>query len=52
VLIGHTSNAFGARQGLVDHLEGVAQLSGEFARALGAPEAGRMLGLWHDVGED
>ncbi len=49
--IGHTRNGRGERQDLVDHLHAVAALTAEFATALGAGEAGRAIGLWHDVGK-
>ena len=45
----HSRNARGVRQDLVEHLRKVADLAAEFARDLGAAEAGRLLGLWHDV---
>lgn len=49
--IGHTKNARGERQDLVDHLRAVSSLTEQFAAPLGAAEAGRLLGLWHDVGK-
>jgi CRISPR-associated endonuclease/helicase Cas3 len=49
--IGHTRNELGARQDLVDHLQGVAYRAAEFADAFGAAEVGRWLGLYHDVGK-
>src|SRR5438067_36365 len=47
----HSKNAQGHRHDLVDHLRAVGALTGEFAEALGAGEAGYWLGLWHDVGK-
>ena len=44
----HSRNARGVRQNLVEHLRKVAELAAEFAGDLGAAEAGRLLGLWHD----
>ena len=38
-------------QPLVDHLNGVAMLAEEFAAGFGAAEAGRLLGLAHDLGK-
>lgn len=35
----------------MEHLRAVAKLSEGFAEPLGAAEAGRLLGLWHDVGK-
>src|SRR6266542_1212253 len=47
----HSRNEQGGRHGLVEHLVGVASLAEQFAAELGAAEAGRYLGLWHDVGK-
>ncbi|MCC6179718.1 MAG: CRISPR-associated endonuclease Cas3'' [Chloroflexi bacterium] len=47
----HSRNDRGERQGLVDHLRGVAERTADFAEPLGAREAGYYLGLWHDVGK-
>jgi len=49
--IAHTRNEAGAQQDLVEHLTAVAKLTREFARGLGAEEAGYWLGLWHDIGK-
>jgi len=38
-------------QTLLDHLEATAGLSGGFAAAFGAEQAGRMAGLFHDLGK-
>jgi CRISPR-associated endonuclease/helicase Cas3 len=38
-------------QPLLDHLEQVAQLAGQFASRFGANAWGRQLGLWHDLGK-
>lgn len=51
VAYAHSANADGIRQDLVAHLRAVADLAAGFARALGAPEAARALGLWHDLGK-
>ena len=47
----HSENPHGEWHELIDHLEGVAERAREFADALGAPEYGYLLGLWHDVGK-
>jgi len=47
----HSSNSAGQRQELAAHLKGVASLAEEFAAAFGAREAGRFLGLCHDIGK-
>ena len=47
----HSRNARGERQGLVAHLRNVAELAADFAGAFGAAEAGRQLGLYHDIGK-
>jgi CRISPR-associated endonuclease/helicase Cas3 len=49
--IGHTRNHRGERQDLEDHLRAVAGMSARFAEPLGASEATRWLGLWHDIGK-
>jgi CRISPR-associated endonuclease/helicase Cas3 len=36
---------------LVDHLQGVSRKAGEFASAFGGSDAGRLAGLWHDLGK-
>lgn len=36
---------------LAEHLAKVADLAGRFAARFGAPEWGRQLGLWHDLGK-
>ncbi len=38
-------------QGLREHLEGVADLAGEFAAAFESADWGRLAGLWHDLGK-
>lgn len=47
----HSPNDRGEWHDLVDHLRGTAALAEEFAKALGAPQIGRFLGLWHDLGK-
>lgn len=49
--IAHTRNRAGVPQLLVDHLRAVSELAADFGRPVGAPEAGRWLGLWHDLGK-
>ena len=47
------SRPFLARPGqaLRDHLSQVSERAGEFAKAFGAPEWGRIVGLLHDIGK-
>ncbi|MCW2311082.1 CRISPR-associated helicase Cas3' [Rhodoferax antarcticus] len=47
----HVRKADGAIQLLPDHLTGVARLSGEFARKIGLPQQGELIGLLHDFGK-
>ncbi len=54
----HTEIAFwghrtedGRVQPLVEHLQGVGMLAGEFADAFGEGEMGTLVGLYHDVGK-
>ncbi len=47
----HSANSLGQRQDLAVHLRGVADLAASFAAPLGAGEAARWLGLWHDLGK-
>lgn len=47
----HSRNDRGQRHDLVAHLHGTAELAASFAGAFGAGEAGRWLGIWHDVGK-
>jgi CRISPR-associated endonuclease/helicase Cas3 len=47
----HSKNAAGNRQGLVEHLHGVAGRAREFAAPLGATDLAEALGLWHDLGK-
>ncbi len=49
--VAHTVNAEGRRHLLVDHLRSVAEMTREFAKALGASEEGYWAGLWHDLGK-
>ena len=51
VLVAHTANRQGQRQGLADHLEAVATLAQEFAQPFGAAELAYALGMWHDLGK-
>ncbi|MDY2791866.1 MAG: HDIG domain-containing protein, partial [Eubacteriales bacterium] len=41
----------GSYQLLKEHLEGVARLAEQFARALGTPKEGWRTGLLHDIGK-
>jgi CRISPR-associated endonuclease/helicase Cas3 len=50
-MFAHSRNAAGARHPLVDHLRATADLTSSFMEPLGAPDLGRYLGLWHDVGK-
>lgn len=45
----HTPNALGAWHDLVPHLRAVGELAATFAVEFGAAEAGRLLGLTHDL---
>lgn len=47
----HSANARGQRHLLEEHLQQVADQTSTYAQALGVPELGRCLGLWHDVGK-
>ncbi len=49
----HTRDGVGQEgwQGLVEHLEGVAERASGFADAFGAGEWGDAAGLWHDLGK-
>ena len=49
--IAHTRNADGARQDLVSHLRGVAELARGFGKPLAAPDAAWLVGLAHDIGK-
>ena len=47
----HSENRDGEYHGLVDHLQAVADLAGEFARPFGGGDAAYYAGLWHDLGK-
>lgn len=47
----HSKNSSGVRQGLVSHLENVAELAARFATSIGAATLGHYLGLVHDIGK-
>ena len=47
----HSRNQQGRRHDLAGHLWAVAELASQFAANLGAPEAARWLGRWHDLGK-
>lgn len=47
----HSANRDGIRHDLLDHLRAVSDLAANFAAPLGAAEAMRQIGLWHDLGK-
>ncbi len=47
----HSRNDRGEWQGLVDHLNAVAEGAARFAARFGASELARWAGLWHDLGK-
>jgi len=47
----HSANHRNERHLLHDHLTQVANQSAAYAEALGVPQLGRCLGLWHDIGK-
>lgn len=47
----HSKNDAGDRQGLLEHLRGVATRAREFAAPLGAADLAEAVGLWHDLGK-
>lgn len=48
--LGHRTEE-GRVQPLVEHLQGVGMLAGEFADAFGEGEMGKLVGLYHDIGK-
>lgn len=48
--LGHRTKE-GRVQPLVEHLQGVGMLAGEFADAFGEGEMGKLVGLYHDIGK-
>lgn len=51
IAIAHVAGDRGEVQPLVDHLDGVAALAGDFVRPFCDPEWGRIVGRWHDLGK-
>lgn len=51
IVWGRSANAAGARQPLIEHLQGVAQRAAEFGAAFGAAGFCRQAGLLHDIGK-
>ena len=49
--IAHRRKTDGEPQSLCSHLSRVAVLSGKFAFKIGLKEAGRLIGLLHDLGK-
>jgi CRISPR-associated endonuclease/helicase Cas3 len=49
--IAHVREADGSIQWLPDHLIGVSLLTRDFARKIGLPEQGELIGLLHDLGK-
>jgi len=50
-IFAHSKNSAGQRQGLRDHLENVARLGAQFAKAMGAADLAYYAGLLHDIGK-
>lgn len=49
--LAHSDQETGREQLLIDHLHGVSDKAGAFAAAFGEEAAGRMVGLYHDIGK-
>ena len=49
--IAHTREWDGKNQTVLEHLQGVARLSQQFASKINLPESGRLIGLMHDLGK-
>src|SRR4030066_2209320 len=49
--IAHHREKDGEIQSLVDHLEEVSKITGEFTSKIGLKEQGELLGLLHDIGK-
>ena len=51
MLIGHSANEQGIVQSLEEHLDKVGDMASQSAAKFDAPQAGRLAGLWHDLGK-
>ena len=49
--LGHKNPKDNSEQTLQDHLIGVSELAGKFASEFGEYEAGKLVGLYHDIGK-
>lgn len=49
--IAHVRKSDGAKQSLLDHLTGTAELAKQFANKIGLPLSGELIGLVHDLGK-
>ena len=49
--LAHRDAENGREQLLIEHLRGVGDMAGSFAAAFGEEAAGRMMGLYHDIGK-
>ena len=49
--LAHRDAENGREQLLIEHLRGVGDMAGSFAAAFGEEAAGRMVGLYHDIGK-
>ncbi|SFW54591.1 CRISPR-associated helicase/endonuclease Cas3 [Selenomonas ruminantium] len=49
--LAHRDAENGREQLLIEHLRGVRDMAGSFAAAFGEEAAGRMVGLYHDIGK-
>lgn len=49
--LGHKNPKDGSEQSLREHLIGVSELAGRFASDFGDEEAGKLVGLYHDIGK-
>lgn len=49
--LGHRNPETGGEQLLIDHLRGVSEQAGRFADGFGEESAGRLAGLYHDIGK-
>ena len=49
--LAHRNQDNGQEQLLIDHLQGVSDIAGDFAAVFGEESAGRQAGLYHDIGK-
>ena len=49
--LGHKNPEDASEQSLQEHLIGVSELAGKFAAEFGEDEAGKLVGLYHDIGK-